>query len=254
MKMRLEYIFYSPPFFKEGAKPIRGAGVVFKFSLLLILIVIPFFSFSQQYIEGDAPIIDSTKFQLPEFKVHYNNCTITFTQIDSIIYAESPVQDNSLTFDRTPIKKRKDSLVILMKPKKLAFVDDSTKDARHFKLVEYAGFLKNLNIHLVKVLGWESIIYFAIHEDGKIDTLWYAGIEPATSNKRFVAYQLQGDYYQVCVDTFNAAKNKFTEEWDFTFIPEKLYAFKWLDENDFLAVISEHHKRKYFYKVSFSED
>jgi hypothetical protein len=226
----------------------------FRYSLLLLLTALPFFSFSQEYVEGDSPIIDSTKFQLPEFKVHYNACTITFTQIDSIIYTESPVQDNSSTFDRTPIQKKKDSLVILMKPKKLAFVDDSSKDIHHFGLVEYGGYLKNLKIHLVKVLGWESSIYYAIHEDGKMDTLWFAAITPTVTNNRLIGYQLQGNYYQVCADTFDAKKNKFTEEWDFSFKPEKLYAFKWVDENDFFCVVSEHHKRKYFYKVSFSEE
>jgi hypothetical protein len=222
--------------------------------LFTIIALMPFFAFAQEYAEGDSPIIDSTWFHKPQFMVHYNDEVITFTKIDSIIYTESPFQDNSLTFDRTPIKKRKDSLVILMKSRKLAFVDDSSKDAHHFGLVEYGGFLKNLKIHLVKVLGWENILYYAIHEDGKIDTLWFSGLTPTITNNRLIGYQLQGNYYQVCVDTFDAKKNKFTEEWDFSFKPEKLYAFKWVDENDFFCVVSEHHKRKYFYKVSFSED
>jgi hypothetical protein len=224
-----------------------------KYLLILLFAFIPFFSFSQEYAEGASPIIDSTWFHKPQFAVHYNDDVITFTKIDSIVYNESPVQDNSLTFDRSFIKKRKDSLVILMKPKKLAFVDDSTRDKR-YGTCEYRGFLKNLKIHLVQVLGWESTLYFAIHENGKLDTLWFAGITPTTSNNRLIGYQLQGNYFQVCVDTFDAKKNKFTEEWDFSFKPEKLYAFKWLNENEFLAVVSEHHKRKYFYKVSFSED
>lgn len=219
-----------------------------------IVTLSPLFSYSQHYEEGDSPIIDSAWFQNPEFNVHYNNYSITFTKIDSIVYTFSQVQDDSLTVDRSLIKKQKDSLIILMKTKKFAFIDDSSKNQRKYGLCQYEGYLKNIKMHLVKVLGWQSIIYYGILDNESIDTLWFADIIPTLSNAKIVGYQYQGKFYQVCVDSFDADKKRFKELWDFSFLPQQLYGFKWINENQLLAIISEHHKKKYYYKISFRED
>lgn len=222
--------------------------------ILIVFVLTPLMALSQEYTYGASPIVDSLQFHKPQFVLHYNDEVITFTKVDSIIYRETPVQNINETYNKSFITKRKDSLILIMKTKKYAFIDDSTADKRQFGLVQYDGFLKKLKIHMVKVVGWTGSIFYAVHEDATMDTLWFAGIAPTESNTKLVGYQFQGNYYQVCVDSFNAAKNKFEEIWDFSFLPEKLYAFKWINENEFFTVISEHHKRKYYYKVKFATE
>jgi len=225
-----------------------------KYFIAIVFISVPLLSFSQHYKAGDSPIVDSMQFLKPKFVLHYNDEVVTFTKVDSFIFKQTPVQEID-SYDKSFLTKRKDSLVIIMKNKQYAFIDDSTTDKRHYGLVQYDGFLKKLKIHLVKVIGWTSSVYYGVHEDGALDTLWFAGVSPTESNTKLIGFQFQpGDFFQVCADTFNTDKNKFEELWDFSFKPEKLYAFKWINENEFFCVISEHHKRKYYYKVSFRSE
>jgi hypothetical protein len=221
------------------------------FRYFLFLVIFPSHSFSQI-------ITDSTIFNKSSFRLSNNHHNVVFKKIDSISYVKAVIQNIYTTFDTAYIKKRNGILIIPTREYIDTFKDDSIRSG-HYCVFDYKGFLTKIKEHIVVARLNEANKTLFISENGQIDSTYLWVAIPSLSNEKIASCGgnlIDSNYYCIGVYQFDSLQDKYLNYWELKFPFTIFCGFKWLNDNDFIAMAYYEdyyngYKRKSYYRISF---